>query len=84
MEARESEMKYSQQIKLCLSITRKVQRSYYKNLDLKDITDSKKCRPTIKPLFSCKIRSTEYITLEENRKIISNGKELAGILNELL
>lgn len=48
------------------------------------ITDSKKCRTTIKPLFSCKIRSTEYITLEENRKTISNGKELAGILNKIL
>ena len=38
IEAGESKMKYSKQIKLCLSITRNVQRSYYKNLDLKDIT----------------------------------------------
>ena len=45
---------------------------------------SKKCRTTIKPLFSSKIRSTEYITLEETGKIISNGKELVGIFNELL
>ena len=51
-------------------------------MDLKDITDSKKFWATIKPLFSNKIKSTEYITLEENRKIISNDTELAAIFNE--
>ena len=75
-------MKYSKQINLCVSITRKAKRSYYKNLDLKDITDSKKFWATVKPLFSNKIKSTEYITLEENGKNISNGKELAGIFNK--
>ena len=75
-------MKYSKQINLCVSITRKAKRSYYKNLDLKDITDSKKFWATVKPLFSNKIKSTEYITLEENGKNISNDKELAGIFNK--
>ena len=75
-------MKYNKQRNLCVSITRKAKRSYYKNLDLKNITDSKKFWDTVKPLFSNKIKSTEYITLEENGKIISNDKELARIFNE--
>ena len=35
-------MKYNKQRNLCASITRKTKRSYYENLDLKDINDSKK------------------------------------------
>ena len=50
-------------------------------MDLKDITDSKKFRATVKPLFSNEIKSTECITLDENGKIISNDKELVGIFN---
>ena len=52
------------------------------NLNLKDITYSKKYLVTIKPLFSNKINSTEYITFEENGKLISNDKERARIFNE--
>ena len=81
-KTQESKMKYNKQRNLCVSITRKAKRSYYENLDLKDITDSKKFSATVKPLFSNKIKSTEYITLEENGKFISNDKELARIFNE--
>ena len=81
-KTQESKMKYNKQRNLCVSITGKAKRSYYENLDLKDITDSKKFWATVKPLFSIKIKSTEYITLEENGKIISNDKELARIFNE--
>ena len=51
-------------------------------MNLKDITDSKTFSATVKPLFPNKIKSTEYITLEEDGKIISNNKELARIFNE--
>ena len=74
-------MKYNKQRNLCVSIIRKA-KSYYENLDPKDITDSKKFWATVKPFFSNKIKSTEYITLEENGKIITNDKELAIIFNE--
>ena len=81
-KTQESKLKYNKQRNLCVSITRKAKRSYYENLDLKEITDSKKFWATVKPLFSNKIKSTEYITLEENGKVISNDKELARIFNE--
>ena len=51
-------------------------------MDLKGITYTKKFCATVKPLFSNKIKSTEYITLEENGKIITNDKELARIFNK--
>ena len=81
-KTQESKMKYNKQRNLCVSTTRKAKRSYYENLDLKSITDSKKFWATVKPLFSNKIKSTEYITLEENGKIITNDKELARIFND--
>ena len=81
-KSQESKMKYNKQRNLGVSITRKAKRSYYEHLDLKNITDSKKFWATVKPLFSNKIKSTEYITLEENGKIITNDKELARIFNE--
>ena len=73
---------YNKQRNLCVSIIRTAKRSYHENLDLKDITDSKKFWATVKPLFSSKIKSTEHITLEENGKIISNDKKFARIFNE--
>ena len=75
----ESKMKFNKQRNLCVSITRQAKRSCYEILDPKDITDSKKFRATIKPLYSNKVKPTEYITLEENVKIISNYKALATI-----
>ena len=37
---------------------------------------------TLKPLFSNKIKSTGYITLEKNANIISSNKEAARISNK--
>ena len=83
-KSQEPKMKYNKQRNLCVSITIKAKRSYYENLDLKDITNSKKFWAKVKSLFSSKIKSTEYITLEENGKIISNDKELAILLTNFL
>ena len=64
-KTQESKLNYNKQISLCVSITRKAKRSDYEILDLKDFTNSKKFWATIKPHFSSKIKSTEYVTLEE-------------------
>ena len=60
-KTQESKLKCNKQRNLCVSITRKAKRSYYKNLDLKDITDSKKLWATVKPLFSNKMK---YIRIQ--------------------
>ena len=66
---------------VCVSISRRAKRSYYGNLDLKDITDNKNIGATVKPLFSNKIKSAEYITFEENGKFVNNDKEVGSIFN---
>ena len=83
-KSQEPKMEYNKQRNLCVSITIKAKRSYYENLDLKDITNSKKFWAKVKCLFSNKLKSTEYITLEENGKIIGNDKELAILLTNFL
>ena len=56
-----------------VSISRKAKRSYYE-----------KFWATVMPLFSNKIKSTEYISLMKNGKIISNDREKARIFEEFL
>ena len=60
----ESEVKYNKQRNLCARITRKAERSYCRNLDPKNIADSK-FWAAVNPLFSNEIKSTDYITLEK-------------------
>ena len=44
----------------------------YENLDSQHITYNKKFWRTVKPLFSNKVRSNSYITLNENEKLMKN------------
>ena len=67
-KAQESIIKYNKQRNLCVSITRKTKRSYYENLDLKHIIDSKKFWARVKSFFSNNIKPAEYITLEKKLK----------------
>ena len=46
-------------------------------MDLEDITDNKKDFGS-KIIFSDKIKTTDFINLEENGKILSNDKEIEG------
>ena len=64
----QSRLKRNKQRNICLS--RQEIRRYYETTDLKDITDNKNFGASVKPLFSNKIKLTEYITLEENSKVI--------------
>ena len=78
----ESRMKYKKQRNVCQSISWKLKKGCYENLDLKVITENRMFWATLKPLFSNKIKSTEYITLEKNGNIISSNKEVARISNK--
>ena len=55
-----------------MGIIGKAKRNYYENMDLKFWA-------TVNPLFSNKIAYTKYITLEKNRKIVNNDKEVPRI-----
>ena len=45
----------------CVKILRKVKVDYYGNLDLKDISDDRKFRKTVKPLFELKFKPFEAL-----------------------
>ena len=54
---------------ICVNISGKDKRNH-EYLELKDFTGNKYFGATVKSIFSNKIKSTEYITLDENGKIV--------------
>ena len=80
-KTRAARIAYKKQRNVCVSILRKSKKCYYENLDTKNITDNKKFWGTVKPLFSNKVRSNTYITLNEDEKLIKNEYQIANIFN---
>ena len=74
---------YNYQRNICVSLFRKSKRSYFENLNLKFVRDTKKCWSNTASLFSNKIKSKERITLIENENIISNDKKVAETFHAL-
>ena len=70
---------YKKQRNVCVSVLRK--KFDYENLDTKNVTDNKKFSSTVKPLFSNKVRSNTYITLNEDEKLIKNEYQIAKIFS---
>ena len=66
---------------MCVRILGKSKKIYYDNLDAKNITDNKKFWGTVKALFSNKLRSNTYITLNEEEKLIKNEYQIDSIFN---
>ena len=65
----------------CTGLFRKEKRSYYSNIDIKNITDNRKFWKTIKPLFSEKHFSNNKIILVEGDEILSDNQEIAETFN---
>ena len=72
---------YQKQRNVCVSILRKSKKCYYENLDTNNVTDDKTFWGTVKPLFSNKVRSSTYITLNEDEKLIKNEYQISNIFN---
>ena len=62
----ENRAAHKKQRNLCVKILRQNKKSCYAQLDPKVVSDNKKFRKTVKPLFSNKIQSNSSITLIEN------------------
>ena len=73
---------FKKQRNKCVKILRQAKTSYYSNLDINSVTDSKKFWRTVKPLFTDKVQTSSSITLIENEKFITNDSEIAEILND--
>ena len=78
----EDRQRFRKQRNLCVSLLRKTKRSYYSNLNEKNVIDNRKFWKTVKPILSNKFVNNENITLVDNKKIITNDKEIAKVLND--
>ena len=73
---------FKRQRNKCVKILRQAKINYYKNLDMKCLTDNRKFWKTVKPLFSEKIKASSKINLLENEVLVSDDREVADIFNE--
>ena len=55
---------------------------YFRNLNVKDLSDNKKFWKTIKPYFSNKGLNSNKMLLQEKRELVSNDIELASIMKK--
>ena len=65
---------------LCLSLIEN-KKQYYKNLDIKKVTDHKKSFINVKSHFGKNDSNSEKIMLLENKLIKTNEKEIATMMN---
>ena len=78
-KTRVARIAYKKQRNVCVSILRKCKKYYYENLDTKNATVNIKFWGTVKLLFSNKVRSNTYITLNEDKKLIKNEYQIDNI-----
>ena len=52
----EARTKYRKQSNVCVHLLRRAKINYYNDLDLSNVTDNRKFKETIKPLFANKIK----------------------------
>ena len=76
-----NKMAYNKQRKSCVNLCRKQKKQYYKNLDIRKITDNRRFWKSVKPAFSEKSTKTDKITLIENNEILSEDNKISEIFN---
>ena len=69
---------YKKQRNFCSILYKKERRRYYERLDLKNVTDNKEFRKTVKPFLSDKVTTFPKISLVEKGEIISDESKVAN------
>ena len=69
---------YKKQRNFCSILYKKERRRYYERLDLKNVTDNKEFRKTVKPFLSDKVKTFLKISLAEKGEIISGEAKVAN------
>ena len=72
---------YRKQKNFVSKFYKKERKTFYKNLDLNNITDNRKFWKTVKPFFSDKGPRNQKITIAKENEIISEDMEVAETLN---
>ena len=57
-------------------MVQKAKKNYFKNLNVRNITDNKQFWNTVKPFFSSKVGGNERVTLIEGDKVVSEDREV--------
>ena len=65
----------------CVYLLCKTKTVYFKNLNVKDLSDNRKFWKLIKPYFSNKGLNSNKLFLKEKGNLVSDEKELATIMN---
>ena len=72
---------YKKQRNFCIDLLCKTKTEYFKNLNVKDLSDNRKFWKTIKPYFSNKGLNSIKLLLKKKGNLVSDEKELATIMN---
>ena len=72
---------YKKQRNFCVDLLRKTEAEYFRNLNVKDLSDNRKFWKTIKPYFSNKDLNSKRLSLQEKGNLVADEKKLATIMN---
>ena len=72
---------FKKQRNFCVKLLRKTKSDYYRNLNLRDLTDNRKFWKTVKLVFSNEIQTSSSVTLIEDGKMITDDAKIAEIFN---
>ena len=72
---------YKKQRNFCVNLLRKTKTDYFKNLNIRDLSDNRKFWKRIKPYFTNKGLNSNILFLKEKGNLVSNEKQLATIMN---
>ena len=81
-KSEEARLLYKKQRNACVFLLKKVKKEYYENLDLQNVTDTKRFWKTVKPVFGNKVKTCNTISLIEKSAVVTSGKALAKTFNE--
>ena len=58
---------YKRQRNICSSILKSTKKTFFRTLNINEITDNRKFRKTVKPFFTDKCKTTDSIILTEKK-----------------
>ena len=82
VKSEEARLLYKKKRNVCAFLLKKAKKEYYKNLDLHNVTDTKRFCKTVKPVFGNKVKTRTTVFLIETSAVITSEKALAKTFNE--
>ena len=75
---------FEKQRNKCVKILRNIKKEHLSNLNIKDVTDSRKFWSIVKPFFSDTSKTVNNIILSDSGKMLKDEKKAAKTLNDYL